>query len=140
MRRTQIAALATLGIGTMLLNGPGQRGEAQAPFFGSAPANIQFQPINVTSAMPNQNLSGMFRTPRPPSPLGLGNLFGSPATPGWPPRVASAPQVNSSKNPFQPNLPKNRKYVINPTAPAPGSKTLWNFPFNPFAKRTPKKK
>ena len=53
-----------------------------------------------------------------------------------PPKRSSAPQIDPRKNPFQPNLPKGR-YVINPTPPGPKSKTIWDFPYNPF-KKTPK--
>ncbi len=133
MRRKVIAVLATLGVGAILLDGSGQRSDAQAPLLGSGPP-IQMQPVNVSSAMPNQNLSGFFHTPRPPSPLGLGNLFGKVTPPSFQQGAASVPMINPNKNPYQPNLPNRRRPVISPTPP---SKSLWNFPFNPFAKRTP---
>jgi hypothetical protein len=103
----------------------------------SGPRAIQFQPMNMSNMVGTLNTTNMMRSPKPPTPLGLGNILRTPTLPSWPPKFASAPIINPNKNPFQPNVPKSR-YVINPTPPGPGSKSNWNFPYNPFAKRAKK--
>jgi hypothetical protein len=140
MRRALIVGALTLGVGTLLLDGSGQRGEAQSGFLGASPKSIQFQPINLKNNVGTIDTKNMIHTPKPPSPLGLGNLLHTPATTTlYQRKVAQAPQVNPKKNPFQPNTPKS-KYVINPTPPSAKSKSIWDFPYNPFKKTPPKKK
>jgi hypothetical protein len=137
MRRALMVGVLALGVGSLGLDGLGQRGEAQSGFLGASPKSIQFQPINTTQNVAAPNLQNMIHTPKPPSPLGLGPLLQPPKTSLYQRNIASAPQVDPRKNPFQPNPPKS-KYAINPTPPGPQSKSIWNFPFNPFRKTTTK--
>jgi hypothetical protein len=142
MRRALIVGMTALAVGSLWLSGPGRRGEAQSGFLGASPKSIQFQPVNLSNSVGALNMQKIIHTPKPPSPLGLGNLIHTPSSSTlYQRKVASAPQVNPKQNRFQPNNPKS-KYVINPTPPSASSKTLWNFPLNltnPFNK-TPKKK
>jgi hypothetical protein len=136
MRRTLTAVLLTLGVGGALLSGPKPRGEAQTagtPFLSQTPRAMQFQPINTQQALGTINSQQMMYKPKSPTPLGLGNIFSKIPTFSFPPKFSSAPQIDPTKNPFQPNNPQGR-YIINPTPPAPGSKTIWDFPYNPLKK------
>jgi hypothetical protein len=137
MRRTLTVVLLTLGVGMIVLGRLEPRGEAQtagSPFLGGPPRAMNFQPVNMKNMVGSVNTSQtMTYKAKTPTPLGLGNIF--PKTPqiSFPPKFSSAPQIDPRKNPFQPNLPKGR-YMINPTPPGPKSKTIWDFPFNPFKK------
>src|SRR5262245_2091880 len=80
MRRALMGGVLALGVGSVGLGGLGQRGEAQSGFLGASPKSIQFQPINTTQNVAAPNMQNMIHTPKPPSPLGLGNLLHNPST------------------------------------------------------------
>ena len=138
MRRMLIAALAALGAGAILLTGPGPRGDAQStasPFLGASPKAIQFKPVNLSTAVGNLNMQKFVsHTPKMAGAPNLGSFF--PKIPQLSlPKFASTPMIDPHKNPLQ-SVPAKSQYLINPTAPAPGSKTNWSFPFNPFASKS----
>ncbi len=139
MRRALTVAGLTLGIAALVLSESGRRGEAQtagSPFLGNATRAMTMQPLNLKNVVGGVNTTQMYK-PKVPSPLGMGNILPKIPQPSFPPKFASAPQVDPRKNPYQPNNPKGR-YIINPTPPTAKSKSNWNFLYNPFKKSTSK--
>jgi hypothetical protein len=135
MRRMLIAALAALGTGAILLSGPGPRGQAQSttnPFLGASPRAIQFKPIDTKTAIGNLNLQKMVpQTHKMPGAPNLGSFF--PSIPQLnAPKHAATPMIDPHKNPVQ-RVPAKSQYLINPTPPAAGSKSIWSYAINPLS-------
>ncbi len=133
MRRAGLFTAVLVSVGLGLVWGPWPCSHAQSPFLGASPRAMQFKPVDTSKAVGTLNTSSMLHSPKIPSPLNLTNLFHKPTQPSWPPKFAATPMIAANKNPFQPNLPTSR-YIIPPTPPGPKSKSIWDFPFNPFKK------
>ena len=114
MRRMLVAALAALGTGTILLSGPGPRGEAQSagsPFLGASPKAIQFKPIDTTTAIGHLNTQKMMtHTPKLAGAPNLGNFFPKIPQLSLPNKVAATPMIDPHKNPLQ-SVPAKSQYL-----------------------------
>ncbi len=133
MRRCAAALTTTLALTLLVTGGPGRSDAQYMPGIGQR--NLTFTPIDTSKVIGGINTSKFFHTPRTAqTPPNLGSFFRMPTQPNFPPKLASTPILTPDKNPFQPKQPQG-KFLINPTPPKPGSKTIFNSPYNPAAKK-----
>jgi hypothetical protein len=134
MRRCAAALTATLALTLFVLaDGPGRSDAQFMPGIGQRP--ITFKPIDTSKVIGGVDPSKYFHTPRTAqTPPNLANFFRKPTQPNFPPKFALTPVLTPGQNPFQPKQPQG-KFLINPTPPKAGGKTIFNSPYNPAAKK-----